>query len=203
MHILGIVSGTSVLVFLESVLYFLGKLGEFLFLRGDEYRHGGRTGGEDKVLKTLGFGHGELSGEHGSPGVSDEIEIVFDVEMFEEIGEFGDEELDGPEFDVTLLFREMGGHSAADLVVEDDWDLVFGPEISEGDHVVVNDAWPSMEDNQGTVFLVGEVTVDLVPGLRYLAGAWDEIDLAGGVAFSRHGSSSLSGQDDQISEILE
>ncbi len=45
-----------------------------------------------------------------------------------------------------------------------------------------------MEDDQGTVFIVGEVTEDLVPGLRYLAGARDnEIDLASGVVFSRHG----------------
>ena len=38
------------------------------------------------------------------------------------------------------------------------------------------------------MFLTGEVTVDLVPGLSGLAGARDgEIDLAGSEALSRHG----------------
>ena len=40
------------------------------------------------------------------------------------------------------------------------------------------------------MFLVGEVTIDLVPGLGGLPGAWDgEIDFAGSEAFSGHGTS--------------
>ena len=110
--------------------------------------------------------------------------------MFEEIVEFGDEELDGPELDVTFLLGKMGRHSAADLVVEDDGDLVFGPEVGEGEHVIVNDTRTSMEDDQGSVFFVGEVTVDLVPGLGGLTGTrHDEIDLAGRQTFSGHGTS--------------
>ena len=110
--------------------------------------------------------------------------------MFEEIIEFVDEELDGPELYVTLLFWDVGRHSTADLVVEDDGDFVLGPEVGEGEHVIVDDTWASMEDHQGSVFLVGEVPVDLVPGLGCLAGAWHgEVDLAGGETFRGHGSS--------------
>jgi hypothetical protein len=190
LHVLWVIGGTSILVFLEGVLDLLGELGELFLLRGHEKRHRGWTGGEDDVLETLGFGHSELCREHSSPRIPQKIEIVLDFEVFEEVVEFGDEELDGPELDVTLLFGDMGRHSAADLVVEDDGDLVLGPEVGEGEHVIVNDTWTSMEDNQGSVFLVGEVTVDLVPGLGSLPGArHDEIDLAGGEAFSGHGSS--------------
>jgi len=110
--------------------------------------------------------------------------------VFEEIVEFGDEELDGPEIGVTVLLGEMGRHPSADLVVEDDRDLVFGPEVGEGEHVIVNDTWTSMEDDQGSALFVGEVTVDLVPGLGGLTGArHGEVDLPGRKTFSGHGTS--------------
>ena len=145
--VLGVVGGASILVFLEDVLDLLGELGDLLLQGSDEQPHRCRTGGEDEILETLGFGHRELCGEHASPRIPQEIEIVLDFEVFEEVVEFGDEEGDGPELDVTVLFGEMGRHSAADLVVEDNGDFIFGPEVGEGEHVIVNDAWTSMEDN--------------------------------------------------------
>ena len=190
LHVLGVVGCSGILVFLEDVLDLLGELGDLLLQGGDKQRHGCRTGGDDEVLETLGFSHRELCREHSSPRVPEEIEVVLDFEVFEEIDEFGDEERDGPELDVTLLFWDVGRHSSADLVVEDDGDLVFGPEVGEGKHVVVNDARTSMKDDQGTVLSVGEVTVYFVPGLGGLAGARDnEINLAGGEAFGGHGTS--------------
>ena len=189
MAVLGVIGGASILVLLEGVLHLLGELGELLLHGGDEQRHRCRTGGNDEVLETLGFSHRELCGEHASPRIPQEIEIVVDFEVFEEIVEFGDEERDGPESDIALLFGEMGRHSTADLVVEDDGDFIFGPEVGEGEHVIVDDAWTAMEDDQGTVFLIGEISVDLVPSLGGLTGARDdEVNLASNKALSGHGT---------------
>ena len=190
MHVLWVVGGTGVLVFLEGILGILGELGDLLPQGDDEQRHRGWAGGEDEVLETLWFGHGEFCREHSSPRIPQKIEIFLDLEVPEEIIELVDEELDGPELYVTLLFGDMGRHSTADLVVEDDGDLVLGPEIGEGEHVIVDDAWASVEDHQGAMFPVGEVPVDLVPGLGDLPGArHGEVDLASDEAFSGHGSS--------------
>jgi hypothetical protein len=187
--VLRVIGGPGIFVFLEGLLDLLGELGELLLLRGHKQRHRGRARGEDEVLETFGFGHCELGREHSSPRIPQKIKISLDVEMFEEIVEFGDEELDGPELYVTILFGDMGRHSTTDLVVEDDGDLVLGPKIGKGKHVIVDDAWTSMEDDQGSVFLVGKVTVDLVPGLGGLPGArHDEVDLAGSESFSGHGA---------------
>ena len=190
LHVLGVVGCAGILVFLEDVLNLLGELGDLLFQGGNEQGHGCRTGGDDEVFETLGFSHRELCREHSSPRVPEEIEVVLDFEVFEEVDEFCDKERDGPELDVTLPLGDVGRHSSADLIVEDDGDFVFGPEVGEGEHVIVNDARTSMKDDQGTALSVGEVTVDLVPGLGGLAGARDDkIDLAGSEAFGGHGTS--------------
>jgi len=68
--VLGVIGGTSILVFLEDILDLLGELSEFLLLRGHEKRHRGRTGGKDEALEALGFGHSELGREHSSPRMS-------------------------------------------------------------------------------------------------------------------------------------
>jgi len=47
-----------------------------------------------RFLRPLGFCHRELCRKHSSPRISQKVEVVPDVEVFEEIGEFGDEELD-------------------------------------------------------------------------------------------------------------
>jgi len=65
--VLGVIGGTIVLVFLEDILDLLGELSDLLLLRGYKKRHRGWTGCKDKVLETLGFGHGELGREHSSP----------------------------------------------------------------------------------------------------------------------------------------
>lgn len=147
LHVLRVVGGTGILVFLEGVLDLLGKLGDFLLLRGDKQRHRCRTRGEDEVLETPGFSQSELCRELGSPRIPYEIEIFPDLEVFEEIVEFVDEELDGPKLDVTVLFGDVGRHSAADLVVENDGNFVFGPEVGKGEHIIVDNAWTPMEDN--------------------------------------------------------
>ena len=59
-----------------------------------------------------------------------------------------------------------------------------------GEHVIVDDTWTSMEDDQGSVFPVGKVSKNLIPGLGGLpSGRHDEIDLTGSEVFSRHDSS--------------
>ena len=126
-HVLWVIGGTGILVFIEGVLDLLGEFREFLLRGGDEQRHRGRARAKNEVLETLGFGHSEFGREHGSPRIPQEIEIVLDFEVSEEVVEFVYEELDGPERRVTVLFGKVGRHSAADLVVEDDGDLVFRP----------------------------------------------------------------------------
>ena len=185
--VLGVVGCPSVLVFLERVLDLLGKFGEFLLLGDPKKFHRCRTGGKDKVLEALWLGGSKLCCEHGTPRVAQKVEIVVYFEVFEEVVEFGDEELDGPEVTVTVLLWEMGGHPAADLVVEDDRYLGFGPEIGEGEHVVVNNAWTSVKDDKRAVLSVYEIPVDLVPGLGGLLSARDdEIDLSCDEAFDGH-----------------
>ena len=85
MHVLWVVGGTSVLVFLEGLLDVLGEFGQLLLLGGDEQRHRSWAGGEDEILETLGFGHRELGRKHSSPRIPQKIEVVLDVEVFEEI----------------------------------------------------------------------------------------------------------------------
>ena len=99
-----IVGCTSILVFLEGFLDLLGELGEFLLPRCHEKFHRCWTGGEDEVLEALWFGCCELCCEHPSPRVTQKIEILVDFEVFEQVVELGDEEVDGPEANVTLLF---------------------------------------------------------------------------------------------------
>jgi len=44
--------------------------------------------------------------------------------MGEEVVEFGEKEVYGPEISVAVLFGEVGGITAAELVVHYYWDLV-------------------------------------------------------------------------------
>ena len=142
-----VIGCTGVLVFLERLLDLFGKLGQDLLLTVNKKRNRCRAGGKDKVLEALWLGGSELCRKYGTPRMAHKVEIFVDLEMSEEVVEFGDEELDGPEVMVSIFLSKMGGFPAADLVVEDDRDLVFGPEIGEGDQIVVGKAGTSVKDH--------------------------------------------------------
>lgn len=85
--------------------------------------------------------------EHASPGVAEDVVVVLDPQMRQQIGEFGEKELDGPEGAIAALLREMRGFAAAELVVEDHRDCVLGCEVEEREKVIVRDAGAAVECN--------------------------------------------------------
>ena len=58
----------------------------------------------------------------------------------------------------------MGGFSVADLVVEDDGDVVGGIQVGEGEEVFVAGAGAAVEGDEGG-FAGGEGADDFVPGV--------------------------------------
>lgn len=66
-----------------------------------------------------------FGGEHAAPGVAEEV-VLSDPQFLEQVVEFGEEELDGPEIGVAILFWEVGCIAAAELIVENDGDGVVG-----------------------------------------------------------------------------
>lgn len=67
-----------------------------------------------------------------------------------------------------FLFGKVSASSAADLVVEDDWNVVAAGKVDEWEHVIVRDAGAAVEDNEGAD-VGGELAVDLKPCLTFFA----------------------------------
>lgn len=92
--------------------------------------------------------------------------------MGEEVIEFGEEELDGPEPGVVFSGGQVRALAAADLVVEDYGDGVGAGEVGEGQEVVVRDSWTTVEDDEwGGAGGMG--ALDLVPGFGVCVDVWD------------------------------
>ena len=92
-----------------------------------------------------------------------------DTEMGEEVVEFGEKEVYGPEISVAVLFGEVGGITAAELVVHYYWDLVRSDEVADGEEVVVWNAWAAMETDErpDAGFEISEDSVPLLLGQNY------------------------------------
>ena len=112
--------------------------------------------------------------------------------MPEQIVQLLHEEVRDPEVGVEALLAEVRGVAVADLVVEDDRDVVRGGgEVGEGKQVVVAGAGAAVEDDKGAPGRGGgQVAIHLVPGLAGLVGGGDvKGDFAFGCfgGLARHG----------------
>ena len=65
----------------------------------------------------------------------------------------------------------MGRITASELVIHDDWDAVRSPEVADGQYVVVGDAWPAVEADEGPYTGV-EGAKDGIPCFAGLVGVW-------------------------------
>lgn len=83
--------------------------------------------------------------------MADNVVVLLDVEVGEEVVEFGEEELDGPELGIMFLEGQARALAAADLVIENYGDGVGKGEVGEGEEVVVRDAGATVEDDEGVV----------------------------------------------------
>ena len=98
--------------------------------------------------------------------MSEEVIIILDAEMGEEVVELGEEKVYSPEISVAVLLREVGGITAAKLVVHYYWDLVRGDEVADREEVVVWDAWAAVETDErpDAGFKISEDSVPLLLG---------------------------------------
>lgn len=72
----------------------------------------------------------------------------------------------------------MGGITASELVIHDDWDAMRTPQVADGQYVVMGDAWPAVEADDGPYAGV-KGTKDGVPCFAGLVGVWwVEIDFS-------------------------
>ena len=106
-----------------------------------------------------------------------------DLEVGQEVVELSNEELDRPE--LGRLPLQVAGLTAADLVIEYNWDPTICSETRVGKDIVVGNAWTAVEHDEGR-FAGGEVTEDFVPCLEGLALV-DKVDLASGYSGGGHG----------------
>lgn len=92
-----------------------------------------------------------LGGEHPAPGLPQDAVVGADVEVGEQVVEFGEEERGGEEFGWGHgRGRQVRGAAAAELVVEDCGDGVRGfGEGGQGEEVVVRDSGAAVEDHEG------------------------------------------------------
>lgn len=98
--------------------------------------------------------------------------------MCEQIVEFSEEKIYGPEIGVVFLLWEVRAAAAADLVVEDYGDGVGACQVGYGEKVVVRDTGTAVEEEKragGSGRGMG--TVNLVPCLAVFRdgrnGEWD------------------------------
>lgn len=116
------------------------------------------------------------------------------AEVVDEIVELGDEEGEGPEGGVGVLFWEVRGETAAELVVEDyratgvgGWMVGVGVQVDQRGEVLVAGARTAVEGYQGGRG-AGEVAYYFVPGRAGLVGVrGGEGDVARGGFGDGHG----------------
>lgn len=65
--------------------------------------------------------------------------------MGDQVVQFADEKLVRPEGFIASFLGKMCGSAASKLVVEDDWNIVLGGEVSEGSKMVVRCPRASMD----------------------------------------------------------
>jgi len=60
----------------------------------------------------------------------------------------------------------VSGTTAADLIIDEDWNVVVEGEKGEGEEIVGGYTWPTVEDDQrASVGL--QVACDFIPGLTF------------------------------------
>ena len=64
--------------------------------------------------------------QHTAPRLAEEVVVVLNAKVGEQVVEFGEEEVDGPEFGVEASVAHVRGVAVAELVVEDYWDAMCG-----------------------------------------------------------------------------
>lgn len=90
-------------------------------------------------------------------------EVVLNLEVVKQIDQLVDEQIDCPEGRGLVL--QVGRFGVAELIIQDDWDIVFGSEISEWDEIVVAQTGPPMKNNHGSALPVFQVAEVLEVGL--------------------------------------
>jgi hypothetical protein len=126
-------------------------------------RHKVRT----KSMQALGLGNGMACTEHTAPRLPDEIVVILNPEMLEQVVEFCEKELDGPELAISQLLGQVGGVANPELVIHYHGNLVGDGEKAHGSDIVVGCSWPAMQTDQRTDARL-EVSEDGVPLRRGL-----------------------------------
>ena len=68
-----------------------------------------------------------------------------DSQAFEEVSQFRDEEVQGPEVRVASLVAQTRALATAQLVVDDDWESVVDVQEAERAHVDAGGAWAAVD----------------------------------------------------------
>ena len=124
------------LVFIQRLLYPLGKAIPQTIARFDPELHRRRAVGDDQPIQSLGLVNSVASAQHAAPRMPKDI-VVGNLEVLEEVIELVEEQLHGPELGIESLFGKMGGEAGAQLIVQDDGNAVFGRQVVDGEQVVM------------------------------------------------------------------
>ena len=104
--------------------------------------------------------------EHAAPRLSEQVVATGDAETLEEILEFVEKEIDGPE--VRAFVAQVRGLAVAELVVVND--RASGVrDVGDGEQVVVRAAGPAVHRDEWCERR-GEVAGDAVPGVPRAEG---------------------------------
>lgn len=148
--VLRVVVGPVVLVSLQRVVNVPWQLAAPLVAALDPQGHAGRRVGDDETTQARVAANREHGAQHAAPRLAQEVEIRGHAEVRHEVVEFGEEQVRRPEGRVEPFFADVRRPAGADLVVEDDGDLVLCAQARQVEQVVVRHARSAMHRHQRT-----------------------------------------------------